>query len=363
MGLLDRQNGARLLIFTMDNATVKDRRASSNTELPCLTQTETTPQAQTTRIQSGTVLVVPALNAEGWLPAWIKALKGQTVQPAETVLVDSESTDRTLSIAREAGYTVVSIKRSEFSHGGTRQAIADQFSNCEIVIYMTQDAILSDPKSIERLMNQFEDEKVGAAYGRQLPRPEADPIEAHARLFNYPATSHVRGQSDIPRLGIKSSFISNSFAAWRKSALDQVGGFPDHTIQNEDAWVASRMIQAGWKVAYCAGATVFHSHPMTVVSEFKRYFDTGVFHSQAPWIRKAFGGAGGEGARFVKSELSHLIANRPSQIGTAMVRTGAKVVAFKLGCFQEKLPLWLKTKLSSNSGYWKHQAPARKEDL
>ena len=341
----------------MNEITVTDERNSSNTEPDRQAKNQNkTNQNNLGSVVSGTLLVLPTLNAENWLPEWIEALRCQTVQPEVIVLVDSESSDRTPQIAREAGFNLVSINRSDFSHGGTRQAIADRYSSCEIVIYLTQDAILSSPKSLEKLLKQFEDEKVGAAYGRQLPRKEADQIEAHARLFNYPAKSHVRDREDIPRLGIKSSFISNSFAAWRKSTLDQVGGFPDHTIQNEDAWVASKMIKTGWKVAYCAEAEVRHSHPMTIVGEFKRYFDTGVFHAQAPWIREDFGKAGGEGVRFVKSELNHLATTQPGRIGSAIMRTGAKLVAFKLGCNEEKLPLWLKEKISSNRGFWKQQA-------
>jgi rhamnosyltransferase len=339
----------------MEATTVTDRRIALNSESIPDQGYEHTYSPTKTRVYPGTILVLPTLNAESWLPEWIKAYQAQTVRPEKVILVDSASTDRTIELALRAGFSIVSIKRTEFSHGGTRQRIVDQYARSKIVIFLTQDAVLANPNALKRLLNRFEDDQVGAAYGRQLPRDDADPIEAHARLFNYPDRSDIRARCDVSRLGIKTSFISNSFAAWRRTALVEMGGFPDHTIQNEDAWVASKMIQAGWKVAYCADATVSHSHKMTITDEFKRLFDTGVFHAQAPWIREAFGGAGGEGVRFVKSELVHLARTKPTRIGSAIVRTGVKFIAFNLGCRENKLPLWFKKRISSNRTFWNRQ--------
>lgn len=42
-------------------------------------------------------------------------------------------------------------------------------------------------------------------------------------------------------------------------------------------FMAARMIQAGYKIAYCAEASVRHSHNYTPKQEFQRYFDTGYF--------------------------------------------------------------------------------------
>ena len=96
----------------------------------------------------------------------------------------------------------------------------------EIIVFLTQDALLADPEAIERLLDAFADERVGAAYGRQLPHRDATPIGAHARLFNYPPVSQVRTLHDRGRLGIKTAFISNSFAAYRRNALLGWAAFP-----------------------------------------------------------------------------------------------------------------------------------------
>ncbi len=298
-------------------------------------------------------LVVPTLNAGDCFIDWLAALRTQTVQPRRLLLIDSSSTDRTMELAEESGFDLIQISRNEFNHGGTRQLAVGQMDDCELIIFMTQDAILNSPTSLETLLKAMRDPRVGAAYGRQLPRPESSPIEAHARLFNYPTTPHLRERSDIDHYGIKTSFLSNSFAVWRRSALLEIGGFPSHLIQNEDAWAASRLIQAGWKIAYCAAATVYHSHRYGPLQEFRRYFDIGVFHAGEKWIRDSFGQAGGEGFRFVRSELMHLLRTNPALIPSALLRTGLKLVGYKLGNMQHKLPARLRPRLSMNKQYWK----------
>ncbi|MDH4033808.1 MAG: glycosyltransferase family 2 protein, partial [candidate division Zixibacteria bacterium] len=268
-----------------------------------------------------TALVVPTLNAGNGFVEWLAVLKKQTVRPQRLLLIDSASTDSTVEMAADSGFEIKSIDRRDFNHGGTRQLAVAELSDSELIIFMTQDALLASPDALEVLLKGMRDPRVGAAYGRQLPRRRSSSIEAHARLFNYPTDSHVRDRSDISRFGIKASFLSNSFAVWRRSALVEIGGFPTCLIQNEDAWAASKLIQAGWKIAYCSAATVHHSHGYGFMQEFRRYFDIGVFHADQRWIRDSFGHAGGEGLRFVRSEIKHLLRTNPALIPSALVRT------------------------------------------
>ena len=299
-----------------------------------------------------TALVLPTFNAGTDFPLWLSRLNEQDSRPDRLVLVDSASTDQTVAHARDFGFEVISIPQHEFSHGGTRQMCVEHLSNSDLIVFLTQDAVLASDQALSRLLRRFDDPQVGAVYGRQLPRLSAGAIEAHARLFNYPEESSIRTIDDIPRLGLKTSFISNSFAAWRRRALREVGGFPTHTIQNEDTHAAARMILAGWKVAYAADACVYHSHAFTWRQEFQRYFDIGVFHGRDPWIREKFGTAGGEGYRFVRSELTYLRHHQPSAIPSAVIRTVLKLLGYKIGNHERLLPLGVKKAFSSNRRFW-----------
>jgi len=300
-----------------------------------------------------TVLCIPTLNAAETVDEFLSTLKVQTHQPDVLLIIDSESCDGTDVTLRNAGAVVHVIARDTFGHGRTRQLAVEKADKADIVIFMTQDAILARPDSIERLLGCFTDENVGMAYGRQLPSPMATHIAAHARLFNYPENSMVRSKSDISTLGIKAAFCSNTFAAYRLSALDTVEGFPPHVIFGEDTIVAAKMLQNGWGIAYCSEAMVYHSHNYSYCEEFRRYFDIGVFHSQEKWFLESLGTADREGKRYLISEMKYLLKHSPCQIPSAMLRTILKYVGYKLGRMESRLSVSVKKMLSMNKAYWK----------
>ncbi|HQT43292.1 MAG TPA: glycosyltransferase [Halothiobacillus sp.] len=296
-------------------------------------------------------VIIPTVNAGVHWAESLGQIVAQSIGP-EVLVMDSGSTDGTVSLATSAGFAVRSIPKADFNHGGTRQLAVELLPDAEIIVFMTQDAILADNHALSRLIAAFDDPQVGVAYGRQLPRPQAGLIESHARLFNYPDKSHVATLADRDRMGIKAAFSSNSFAAYRRSALQAVGGFPRDIILGEDTFVAARMLLAGWKVAYQADALVFHSHGYSYVQEFRRYFDIGVFHHREYWMLTAFGKPEGEGGRFVRSELSYLRKNAPWLIPSALLRTGLKYLGYRLGRIEGRLPVSLKRVLSMHRGFW-----------
>lgn len=297
-------------------------------------------------------VIVPTLNAAKDWPLFAPALLA-CARPEQVLVVDSESTDGTVELAHSAGFQVRSVKRAEFNHGGTRQVAAEMQSGADILVYMTQDSILVGPNALADLVAVFTDPQIAAAFGRQLPRPGAEAIEAHARGFNYPAASEIRCLASRDKLGIKAAFLSNSLAAYRRSELMHVGGFPANVIFGEDTVTAARLLLAGYKVAYVAEACAYHSHHYTKLQEFKRYFDIGVLHSRERWLLNEFGHVQGEGKRFVFSELRYLQQRDVWQIPSALVRTVIKFIAYRLGRMEARFTPNFKRRLSMHSSFWK----------
>jgi rhamnosyltransferase len=276
-------------------------------------------------------LCIPTLNAANSWNEFVYALRGQTLCPSEILVLDSSSTDDTVERANRDGCRVITIPREEFRHGGTRQRAAELASGADVIVYLTQDSILADKTSLARLVAAFEDATVGAAYGRQLPRPNANPIEAHARLLNYPPVSAKRSRESVAALGFKAVFFSNSFGAYRRIALEQAGGFPRELDFGEDTVVAARLLQSGWLIAYVAEARVYHSHAYTFREEFRRYYKIGQLHGTESWLLHEFGTASGEGRRFALSEIQYIARRAPWLIPQAVFRTGLKYFGYKFG--------------------------------
>jgi rhamnosyltransferase len=298
-------------------------------------------------------LIIPTLNAGATWTTSLAAIIEQRLKPYATLVVDSESTDETASFAQSAGFEVVSIERSKFNHGGTRQWAADRLADCEIIVYLTQDAILANELALSEIVKCFVDSEVAVAYGRQLPHYGATPIAAHSRIYNYGPQTQKKNASIAEKIGSKVFFCSNSFAAYRRSVLVDLGGFRGDLILGEDMEFAARAIKAGYANVYCAAAAVYHSHDYTLKQTFNRYFDIGVFDAENSWMRERFGSHDGEGVRFVGSELKYLLREGAAQVPLAMFLTIAKWLGYRLGRYHRFLPRKLKMALSMSASYWR----------
>ncbi|WP_422741878.1 glycosyltransferase [Mycobacterium sp. WMMD1722] len=302
-------------------------------------------------------VIIPTLNAGPYVNDVIAALEMQALPPASVLVIDSGSRDATVERFLEYGAEVVGLGGRKYNHGGTRRYATELRPSAKFYILLTHDAIPANADALVKLLSAFDDPQVGMAYGRQLPRANANAIERHARIHNYPANSEVRAYEDHKTLGLRVTFCSNSFAAYRAESLRAVGNFPEDSYFAEDQYVAARMLMHGHRVAYCAEACVVHSHSYTVREDFRRYFDVGVWHRRDRWELEEFGKAEGDGIRFVRSELSYLRQHDPKAIPAAILRTAAKYTGYKLGLMEDRFTPQRKKKLAMQSFYWAQQIP------
>ncbi len=296
-------------------------------------------------------LIIPTYNAQSYLPALLEKLKHQSVG-FELIIIDSSSTDNTVTIAQEYTQNIIIIPQNEFDHGGTRTKAAKEASG-DIIVFLTQDALPYDNKTIENIIKSFDNPKVGAVYGRQLPYPKTNPFGKHLRSFNYGNTSYLRTLEDKKKFGIKTAFLSDSFSAYRKSALEEIDWIKDGLIVGEDSYAGAKMLLAGYSLSYSADAKVYHSHSYSILQEFRRYFDIGVFHKQEAWIPKEFGKAEGEGKKYIKSEFKYLLSKYLYyRIPEFCIRNGMKYLGYKLGQNHKFLHKSLIKYLSMHPLWW-----------
>ena len=298
-------------------------------------------------------VIIPTLNGAVWLDRLLTALIGQTLQPGEILVVDSGSTDATLEIVRRYGVRLIEIPREQFDHGGTR-SLAVRGVRGDLVVFFTQDAIPADNEALARLVAPLaENAQLAAVYGRQLPNADANPFSTHLRLFNYPPEGNLRCRQDRDLFGFRTIFISKSFSAYRRTALEEVGLFPARLLFGEDTLTVAKLLDRGWCVEYVSKAVVYHSHNYTVWQDFKRYFDIGAFHALEWGLLSAYGAPTGAGKRFVRSEIAFLLARKQYMlIPQSLIRNGLKWVAYILGRRQSRLPRSLARAFSMHSRWW-----------
>lgn len=302
-------------------------------------------------------VIIPTCNGEPWLAQLLSMLAAQSLVPVEIIIVDSESTDATKKIARCHNVRLIEIGRQEFDHGGTR-TMAAQAAVGEFLVYMTQDAIPVDENALALLIRPLHDnETVAAAYGRQLPHKSANIFSEHLRSFNYSNRSEIRCLKDREQFGFKTIFISNSFAAYRRDVLAAHGFFPDRLLFGEDTLTVAKLLENGYCVAYVSEAGVYHSHNYSIAQDFKRYFDIGVFHvDQADQLQR-FGGPGGAGRKYVRSEIDLLIARKKyGRLPESILRNLGKFIAYNLGKRYRLLPRCCARALSMNRNWWSERS-------
>jgi rhamnosyltransferase len=297
-------------------------------------------------------IVIPTYNAQTYIKKLIDSILNQVAYIDSIIVIDSMSTDNTSRICEPLDCKIYTFPQKEFDHGGTRSK-ARTLCDSDIIVYLTQDALPLNSIAIEKLIAVFQDEKIGAAYGRQVPYEGTNLFGKHLRQFNYGNESYIRGVGDKEQYGIKTAFLSNSFAAYRRSAMDKIGWFKDGLILGEDTYAGARLLQESYKLSYVADAQVYHSHSYTVQEEFKRYFDIGVFHQMESWILDEFGKPEGEGLRYIKSELLYLLQCKAYYLFPEfIIRNLSKYIGYKLGRYYSSFPKSVVRAFSMHNKWW-----------
>lgn len=298
-----------------------------------------------------TTVVIPVRNGAATLRSLITALATQVPRPVQLIATDTASLDGSRSILAHAAFEVMDIDIRQFGHGRTRNAAAAS-AHGDVIVFMTQDVLPLRSDCLQRLLDPIRAGKATASFARQVPRKDADPLEQFARAKNYPPEGRLVSFADIEELGIRAFFFSNACSAIRRDVFEALGGFPTHTIMNEDMILAARLLKSGHTVAYVADAVVEHSHSYTIWQTFKRYFDIGVVLQQGD---SELGGvqAAGEGMRYVGQLFTWLWRNgNYSWLPRAIVESAAKWIGTSLGKRYKRLPVGVIRRLSMHRGYW-----------
>lgn len=255
------------------------------------------------------------------------------------------------------------VAREEFDHGGTRNLGASH-SKADVMVFMTDDAMPKDRYLIERLVMALDGyglgegsykgsrNRIAMAYARQLARSGSGLIESYTRTFNYPPESRVKTEEDLSELGIKTYFASNVCCAYDREVFQELGGFINHAVFNEDMIYAAKAIRAGYALAYAADAQVVHSHQYPLTQQFKRNFDLGVSQADHPEVFEGVPSEG-EGVRLVMKTARHLIEKgRPWLILYLAVSSGFKYLGYRCGRSYRSLPGRLWAWFTMNPAYW-----------
>jgi rhamnosyltransferase len=205
-------------------------------------------------------VVIRCHNEEKHIGDLLKAIMNQSVQNLQLIVVDSGSTDSTLSVVAQFPVEIVNIKPTEFSFGrslnaGCSRALADY-----IVIASAHVCPVSEAW-IAQLLLPFKENNVGLVYGRQRGNSSTKFSEHQVFAKWFPAFSVSRQNHP---------FCNNANAAIRKSLWDQFHYNEELTGLEDIEW-AHQLQKMGYDISYSAEAEVIHIHEETWIRIFNRY--------------------------------------------------------------------------------------------
>ena len=205
-------------------------------------------------------LVIRAYNEAQHLPRLLEGISHQTIKDVEIILVDSGSTDSTVSIAESFGARVVKIRPEEFTFGrslnfGVREATR------ELVVIASAHVYPVYPDWLESLLAPFVDGKVALTYGKQRGPETAKYSEQQIYHQWYPDASQPRQAT---------AFCNNANAAIRKNLWTQ-NPYDESLAGLEDLAWATWAKEQGHEIAYAAEAEIIHVHNETPRGVYNRY--------------------------------------------------------------------------------------------
>jgi glycosyltransferase involved in cell wall biosynthesis/SAM-dependent methyltransferase len=300
-------------------------------------------------------VVIPVRNGGEDFRRCLEGIAAQrTADEIETVVIDSSSSDGSAELARAHGARVETIPVAEFNHGATRN-LGAELSRGEMLVFTSQDAYAERSDWLELLTAPLsEDADLAGVYGRQLAHDDATPPERFFLDFLYGPQSRVQRAGGPDQLSMRTTLFSNVNASIRRDAWERFR-FADDIIMSEDQEWAVRVLLAGWALGYEPRAAVRHSHPYTIRSAFRRFFDSGVSAERAylAGSRPSSRVLRREAARYAREEASWLVRNRQARwLPYAAVYELAKFAGLQLGARHRSLPTALNRRLSGVPSYW-----------
>jgi len=205
-------------------------------------------------------LIIRAYNEEKHIGRLLEGIKQQTVKDVEIILVDSGSTDSTVSIAESFGIKIVKIASDEFTFGRSLNYGIKEAKN-EFIVIASAHVYPVYPDWLETLLHPFQDEKVALTYGKQRGPDFAKFSEQQIFHQWYP---------DVTNLNQITAFCNNANAAIRKSLWEKHNY--DETLTGlEDLEWSKWAKDQNYKIAYVTEAEIIHIHNETPQGVYNRY--------------------------------------------------------------------------------------------
>lgn len=206
-------------------------------------------------------VVIRTLNESKHLGALLESIKAQaTDKQVEIIVVDSGSTDRTLTIAKSYECKILHISKQEFSFGRALNK-GCAISAGQVLVFVSGHCIPTDNHWLENLSQPIFSQAAEYTYGRQIGN--ADTKFSEQKIFEKYFPEKSKG-------AVPAFFCNNANAAISRSTWEKYQ-FNTSLTGLEDMELGNRLVSDGGKILYRPSACVEHLHDESWSQVQKRF--------------------------------------------------------------------------------------------
>ncbi|MER5949176.1 glycosyltransferase [Streptomyces sp. NPDC001904] len=222
-------------------------------------------------------VLVPAYNEAKCIENTVRSLM-LSEHPVEIIVIDDGSTDGTARIVENMRLPNVRVVRQH--NAGKPAALNRGLANAryDLVVMMDGDTVF-EPATVRELVQPFGDPRVGAVAGNAKVGNRDSLIGAWQHIEYVMGFNLDRRMYDLLRC---MPTIPGAVGAFRRSALDRIGGMSDDTLA-EDTDVTMALHRDGWRVVYAEKARAWTEAPESVQQLWSQRYRWSYGTMQAIW--------------------------------------------------------------------------------
>ncbi|GHC64267.1 bi-functional transferase/deacetylase [Streptomyces violaceochromogenes] len=222
-------------------------------------------------------VLVPAYNEAKCIEQTVRSLVASD-HPIEVLVIDDGSSDGTARIVENLGLPGVRVVRQ--LNAGKPAALNRGIANAkyDLIVMMDGDTVF-EPTTVRELVQPFGDPRVGAVAGNAKVGNRDSLIGAWQHIEYVMGFNLDRRMYDVLRC---MPTIPGAVGAFRRSALERVGGMSDDTLA-EDTDITMAMHRDGWHVVYAEKAVAWTEAPESVQQLWSQRYRWSYGTMQAIW--------------------------------------------------------------------------------
>ncbi len=205
-------------------------------------------------------IIIRVKNEERWIAHCLDAITTQSIKNYEIVIVDNNSTDRSVVIAKN--YTNKIIHVADFYPG---KAINEgiEASSGKFLVILSGHCIPKNNMWLEYLIKPLQNDNTGllaGVYGRQEPLSSSSPLDKRDLTVVFGLDERTQK---------KDSFFHNANSALTRGTWEKFP-FDENTTNIEDRLWGATVIKNGYHIFYTPHASVYHYHGINQGGQFDR---------------------------------------------------------------------------------------------